>query len=399
VDARLVRVSDARDLWSHVYERPVGEAGAIVEQIRRSVTRALGLGQGDSPSLRRGATTDVVAYDYYLRALDADGKDQRDEAVHLLGRAIARDSGFALAYARLADLYMSAWAGAPADRWGQVRPLVEKALELDSTLALAHRTAGWIAMWQDRDWDTAERHLSRSLALDSSDVWTYYRYAACLAATGRTVESLSIARRATRIDPISSTSATEVGLHLYWNRRYDEAIAVLERAKVVDNYWWQKMPMVLGRAYLATGRYQDAIREFRRAGVQTSEGFEAPALLAHALGRAGRIQEANVLITQYWDRARAASARPVDLAVAYLGMADTARALDWVERIPGDTGSRFYLLNEPIFDSVRGTPRFRRVLEALGLGAAATRADSIREAGTAFPRPLEAADQKALRHS
>ncbi|HSE68806.1 MAG TPA: hypothetical protein VLB12_17565, partial [Gemmatimonadales bacterium] len=354
----------------HAYERPVGEVGAIPEQIRRAVVEALGFGGADSTMAPRGATTDLVAYDLYLRGGHAAS---HDEAVDLFGKAIARDSGFALAYARLAELYMWSWTGAPVDRWDRAKPLAEKALELDSTLALAHRMAGWIAMWQDHDWSAAEGHLSRALALDSSDTWTYYRYAAYLAATGRMEEGLAIARRATAIDPVSSLTATEVGLHLYWNRHYDEAIAVLERALVADTIWSQKMPMVLGRAYLAVGRYDDAIREFRHAGLESSEGFEAPALLAYALGIAGRTHEANALIAQYTERARASSARPLDLVAVHLGVGDTARALDWLEQIPDDRGSRFYLLSEPMFDPIRGSARFQRVLEQLGLGEAAKR--------------------------
>jgi Flp pilus assembly protein TadD len=221
-------------------------------------------------------------------------------------------------------------------------------------------------MWQDRDWAAAERHLSRALALDSSDIWTYHQYAAFLAATGRMEEGLAMMRRATALDPFSSFTATEVGFHLYWNRRYTDAIAVLERAEA-DTVWSQMIPMVLGRAYLAVGRYDDAIREFRHAGQQTSDGFEAPALLAYALGTAGRTRDARALVSQYVERARASSARPLDLVAVHLGIGDTARALDWVEQIPGDRGSRFYLLSEPMFDPIRGSARFRRVLETLGL--------------------------------
>jgi hypothetical protein len=47
-------------------------------------------------------------------------------------------------------------------------------------------------------------------------------------------------------------------------------------------------------------------------------------------------------------------------------------------KIPGDRGSRFYLLSEPIFDPLRGLPRFQRVLERLGLGEAAKGAGSVR---------------------
>lgn len=187
-------------------------------------------------------------------------------------------------------------------------------------------------------------------------------------------------RRATALDPLSSFTATEVGFHLYLNRRYTDAIAVLERAEAADTVWWRTMPMVLGRAYLAVGRYDDAIREFRHAGLQTADGFEAPALLAYALGSAGRTQEARPFVSQYVERARASSARPLDLVVVHLGLGDTARALDWLEHIPGDRSSRFYLLSEPIFDPIRGSARFRRVLENLGLGAAADRANSIRAA-------------------
>jgi len=369
VDARLVRASDGRHLWSHVYERPVGEVGAIPEEIRRSVAGALGLGRADSAMARRGVTNDLVAYDLFLRGVFASSRYTpagQEEAVGLFRRAIARDTGFALAYACLAYAEMKTWSGAPADGWRRAKPLVAKALELDNTLAFAHRMAGWNAMWQDRDWAAAERHLSRALALDSSDIWTYHQYAAFLAATGRMEEGLAMMRRATALDPFSSFTATEVGFHLYWNRRYTDAIAVLERAEA-DTVWSQMIPMVLGRAYLAVGRYDDAIREFRHAGQQTSDGFEAPALLAYALGTAGRTRDARALVSQYVERARASSARPLDLVAVHLGIGDTARALDWVEQIPGDRGSRFYLLSEPMFDPIRGSARFRRVLETLGL--------------------------------
>jgi predicted Zn-dependent protease len=139
----------------------------------------------------------------------------------------------------------------------------------------------------------------------------------------------------------------------------------------VDTIWTPIVPITLGRAYLAAGRYDDAIRQLRRAGLQSSFGFEAPALLAYALGIAGRTQEARALAAQYVERARASSARPADVAAVHLGLRDTARALDWMEQIPDDRNSTFYLPSEPIFDPLRGSPRFQRVLERLNLHHAA----------------------------
>jgi tetratricopeptide (TPR) repeat protein len=262
---------------------------------------------------------------------------------------------------------MRTWSEAGTDRLSRVKPLLVKALQLDSTLAYAHRLAGSIAMWLDRDWPLAERHLSRALALDSSDVRNYHWYAAYLATTGRTDEGLALARRATALDPVSSVSAVEVGISLYWNRRYAEAMAVLERAMQVDTIWTPIVPITLARAYLAAGRYDDSIRHLRRAGLQSSFGFEAPALLAYTLGIAGRTEEARALAAQYLERARASSARPADLAAVHLGLRDTAQALQWVEQIPDDRNSTFYLPSEPIFDPLRGSPRFQRILERLNL--------------------------------
>jgi serine/threonine protein kinase/TolB-like protein/tetratricopeptide (TPR) repeat protein len=373
VTARLVRVSDELELWSHLYQRPLRELGTIPEEIRRSVAAALTAVPVDSAGPWRLPTTDMVAYDLYQRGRFAYSKwtpAGLDEAQLLFRQAMERDSGFALAYTWLANTYMRTWSEAGADRLNRVKPLLAKALQLDSTLAYAHRLAGSVAMWLDRDWPVAERHLSRALALDSSDVRNYHWYAAYLAATGRTDEGLAMARRATALDPVSSVGAVAVGINLYWHRRYGEAIAVLERAVQVDTVWTPVIPITLGRAYLAAGRYDDAIRQLRRAGLQSSFGLEAPALLAYALGISGRTQEARALAAQYVERARTTAARPADLAAVQLGLRDTARALDWVEQIPDDRGSMFFLLSDPMFDPLRGSPRFQRVLERLNLGDA-----------------------------
>jgi tetratricopeptide (TPR) repeat protein len=315
-----------------------------------------------------------VAYDLYLKGRFAFGSRTPaglEQAELLFREAIARDSGFAAAYAGLADVFTASQSASAAEGFRRAKPLVAKALELDSTLAYAHRAAGWIAMWYDRDWATAEQHFKRALALDSSDIWNYHWYAAYLTATGRTEESLALTRQATALDPVSSATAAHVGLHLFWQRKYPEAIAVLERALQVDSMW-PRTHMVLGRAYMGVGRNEDAIREFRLSKLQYG-AFEGPALLAYALGVSGQTEEATKIADQYEARARASSARPIDLAAIYLGLGNQTRAFDWIDRIPDDRGSMFFLLVDPIFDPVRDSPRFHRVLDRLGLGDAAKR--------------------------
>ena len=375
ISAQLVRAADGRELWARVYDRPASEAYSIADAIRREVMAALGVtAAADSVAALPHARTDPVAYDLYLRGRFA--YDQRTptglaEAGVYFRESIAHDSTFARAYIGLADVLSASQDSRPDERFRRAKPLVAEALRRDSTLSEAHRAAGWIAMWYDRDWNAAERHLRRALALDPSDIWAYHSLAAYLSAVGRSHESLAITRQATALDPVSSATATHVGLHLFWNRHYDESIAVLEHALTVDTTW-KRTHAVLGRAYLAVGRYDDALRALRRTGYEYA-AFSPEAILAYGLGVAGHTVEARGMVDRLEERARGTYVRPVDLVAAHLGLGDTTRALEWAERMPDDRGSMFFVLTEPLFDPIRATPRFQKVIERLGLAEAARR--------------------------
>ena len=79
------------------------------------------------------------------------------------------------------------------------------------------------------------------------------------------------------------------------------------------------------------------------------------------------------MVDRLEERARGTYVRPVDLVAAHLGLGDTERALEWAERMPDDRGSMFFVLTEPLFDPIRATPRFQKVIERLGLAEAARR--------------------------
>jgi serine/threonine-protein kinase len=383
VSAQLIGAAEGRELWAKQYDRPASQALAIAEDIRREVVAALGVAM---PAVTGGAAgrtdPDAAAYDLYLRGRSAFRQRTPTglaEAGVYFREAIARDSTLARAYIGLADVLSASQESRADERFRRARPLIARALVQDSTLSEAHRAAGWQAMWYDHDWATAERHLRRALELDRSDIWNYHSLAAYLSAVGRTRESLALTREATALDPVSSATATHVGLHLFWNRRYDEAIAVLERALQVDTTW-QRTHAMLGRAYLAVGRNDDAIRAMRRTGYEYA-AFDPTAMLAYGLGITGQTVEARGMVDRLEARARGSYVRPVDLVAVHLGLGDTARALHWAERMPDDRGSMFFVLSDPLFEPIRDTPRFQRVIQRLGLADAGRRMAAERATG------------------
>jgi serine/threonine-protein kinase len=379
VTTHLVRTTDGRDLWSKTYDWHVGDGGAIPDDIRANVLARLDVAVGDSLqwAVRPGAG-DPVAYDLYLRgqfALNRRTPASLADAAVYFREAIARDSTFARAYAGLASVYLATEEAAPDERFRRAQPLVAKALAQDSMLSAAHRAAGWIAMWYDHDWRMAERHLRRAVALDPSDIWAYHALAAYLGAVGLTDEGLAVSQATIVLDPVTAVSATHLGFGLFARRRYDESIALLERALDADTSW-KRAYATLGRSYLAVGRYDDAIRMLRRTGYEYA-AFEPGALLAYGLGVAGHTAEARTMVNSLEARSRNRYVRPIDLVAAHLGLGDTARALDWAEKIPDDRGSISFLLVDPMFDVIRETPRFVGVLERMGLGDAARRKKAL----------------------
>jgi adenylate cyclase len=82
--------------------------------------------------------------------------------------AVQKDSGFALAYMGLADCYRDLGDFrrlSPQDAYPKATEIIRKALELDATLAEAHRTLGWLKWRYEWDWQAAEKEFNYALEL------------------------------------------------------------------------------------------------------------------------------------------------------------------------------------------------------------------------------------------
>ncbi|TMB86281.1 MAG: hypothetical protein E6J45_14150, partial [Chloroflexi bacterium] len=128
VSAQLINVKDGYQLWSESYDRDVADIFAVQEDVARSIVAALRvrLAPAGATALAARPTADLQAYDLYLKGRFA--WNQRtgpaiQEAVRYLEQAVARDSGFARAWAGLADAYIlvvpfaGAAGGSGADTW------------------------------------------------------------------------------------------------------------------------------------------------------------------------------------------------------------------------------------------------------------------------------------------
>ena len=136
-----------------------------------------------------------LAYEQYLRGRYHLAKDTIEglrKAHEHFQKAIELDPSYARAYSGLADTYalLGSYDIMPITESHPLgRDAALKAVELDESLAEAHRSLAAIVADHYWDWGAVERHYQRAIALDPNDVTTLRFYSFYLAYTGRPVEA------------------------------------------------------------------------------------------------------------------------------------------------------------------------------------------------------------------
>ena len=113
VSAELTSARDERVLWSQTYERALADVFAVQDEITREIVSALQVRLTSASGARgmsaRGGTTNLEAYDLYLRALPLYKGRGRGllQAERYLMEAISRDPDYARAHAMLASTLLA----------------------------------------------------------------------------------------------------------------------------------------------------------------------------------------------------------------------------------------------------------------------------------------------------
>lgn len=373
VNARLIAVKDESLLWSDQFDREVKDVFAVQDEITRAIITAIRGHLGtpnrgmDSGAVLAGnpGTSNLDAHDLYMRAQFNLRRRAVPAAVDYFERAISLDTTYARAYSGLsAALEMTPYfAGLPADSVRtEAMTAAQRALSLDASLAEAH-TSMALAYQHAHQWTEAEREHRRAVEVDPNDAAAHVQFARLLLSTGRTTEALQEARRAEALDPFSPVVASWVSHILLILGKTNEALTAAKRGLELDS---TTAPAIYAtaNAYLAAGQKDAAVRTIDRLpNVLPWPGFRA---FIHAT--TGDRETAMRIAREIESRPRAWSAQTA-LAWTYMGLNDTTRALDALERATDAHEMWFvwYTLGSRIYDPVRGTERFAALVRRVGL--------------------------------
>jgi TolB-like protein/DNA-binding winged helix-turn-helix (wHTH) protein/Tfp pilus assembly protein PilF len=375
VHAQLIRAASDEHFWSESYDRELRDVLAMDADVAQAVARKVEVTITGEEHERLAAVRSVSPeiYENYLKgkfALDrGNNKSDLEESITYFNEAIRKDPTYAPSYLGLAKAYSdlgTVFMGGMAE---QERPravvAARKALELDPELAEAHVMMAGIAETQWH-WAEAESEYHRALDLRPNDAVAYSAFAWWLDCQGRTEEALTMSRRARELDPLA-VSGAHLAWHLFFARRYEQAIQELHSALAVkpdDAYaLW-----ILGFALIANHDPQEAIPVLKK-GVSVSN--HSPAiigLLVSANAQAGRRADAFRLLDELKRRRQTEYVPAAAFVLAYLGLGDYDQAFVWLEQAYKEQSYILVVLKVfPSFDPIRTDPRFIDLLHRVGL--------------------------------
>src|SRR5262249_38110285 len=232
LSVELVDVRDHRGIWIDQYDRKRTDIQRMPEEIAKQVCVKLGLqltGE-EQKGLTKRYTDNPEAYEHYLKGRYFYVKSTEEafkKGIEYFNQAIEKDRAYALAYAGLADSYITlATYGfvPPREAMPKAKASARKALDIDEKLGEAHTALAFICERYDWNWSEAEQRFTRAIALNPNYPRAHMWYAYYLGDRQRFDDSLAESRRAQALDPLSLIASATVGWAFYFARRYDQAI-------------------------------------------------------------------------------------------------------------------------------------------------------------------------------
>lgn len=377
VTVRLLRVSDGELLWGTEFDEKLTDMFAIEDSISQKVAGALALNLSgeEQRRLSRPFTASNDAYQLYMKGRFFWNKRSVDgvkKSLEYFQQAIDTDPKYAVAYAGLADAYITAGSYGysimpPREAMPKAEAAVQKALSIDDSLAEAHASLGYIKFTYDWDWSGAEQEFQRSIALNPLYDTAHHWFSHELMALGRPGEAMAQSRLALQISPSDTVMNEHMGWTYLMMRNYDQAIQAAHKALEMDpNFLLAHRVTAL--AYLYGQNNQKAIEEFQKAVDLTHDDPVARAYLARGYAVSGNRPQAEQILKDLLGISQKQYIPPTEVAAVYAALGDPKSAMEWLNRSYDERASALpYAKVDRAYDTLRGDANFNELLRRLKL--------------------------------
>jgi serine/threonine protein kinase len=341
ITAQLINVGSGYHIWSERYDREMKDVFDIQDDITENIVQALKmvLTPQEKQSIASVATSEIEAYEYFLKGRRFLNQIALYEAREMFEKAVEKDPAYAPAYAGLAEAYswIYEWHGANIEDLKAAQYNSLKASELAPHLAGSHISYGYVLSLEGK-YDEAKKEFQNAINIDSNAFEAYYYYARTCFACGEIEKSTELFRRAAevRIEDFQSLLLLAQSLRML-GKKEEEREAMLEGIKRAEKQLEldpnDRRALSLGSGSLfELGEREKAFRWSEKSLKLYPEDTGVILNVVCLYARAGRKEEA------------------LDLAEKVFGKGFGKR--DWIE-------------HDPDYDPLRDEPRFQALLKKL----------------------------------
>jgi TolB-like protein len=247
LNAQLIDTRTDAHVWAQEYDRDLNDVFTLQSEIAQKIADQLGaeVSSTEKAAIQEPPTTDLVAYDSYLRAKDlingisfsTRAKEDLMQAVQLLDQAVARDPLFFLAYGELAGAHDRIYF-LGFDHTDARLKLSETALQairrLQPQSGETHLALAQHFYWAYSDYDRARAELviARRTLPNESRIPLLTGYID--RRQGHWEKSLEEMKQALELDPRNFSILQQISITYQALHRYKEMAATLDNALVIS---------------------------------------------------------------------------------------------------------------------------------------------------------------------
>jgi TolB-like protein/Flp pilus assembly protein TadD len=242
LNAQLIDTRTDTHVWAEEYDRNLNDLFAVQSEISQKVAEHLHakLSASEKASVEERPTQDLVAYDFYVRAVSMIYTAQvpdfgeklvnRSEAVNLLNKAVARDPNFLLAYCQLAflhDLVYQEEKDPTHLALGQAA--IDSAFRLRPDSGEAHLALAWHLFWGYSDYDRARAELALAQQSLPNNPRVYELAGSMDRSQRRWADATHNLELACELDPRNLPYLINLGSTYLWLHDYDQHAKIMDR--------------------------------------------------------------------------------------------------------------------------------------------------------------------------
>jgi TolB-like protein/Tfp pilus assembly protein PilF len=373
ITAQLIQAATDQHLWAETYDRDLRDILALQGEVAQAIANQIRIELTPQEQTRLASARPVnpEAYEAYLKGRHFSNTLTPQGQLKGIGcyeKAIQNDPNYALAYAKMAHCYATLYAlEYPPSVENRQRALAaaRKALELNDRLAEAHVVLADDIFYFDWQWSRGEAEFRRAVEMDPGSVDAVMHYAIYLEVVGRYDEAIAVMERAHQLDPLSPVVNTFLGGAMYAGHQDDRAIEQFRKTIELEPTDARAYGS-LGDVYESLGRHEEAVAAYLKERSLSGDAAEGVQALRDAY-RAGGIRG-------YWrkhlehqrETAKREHVSPVTFASIYTHLGEKEQAVECLEKAYQQHTPALYQLKESrTWDSLRSEPRFQNLLRRM----------------------------------